>query len=183
MRTPLQLSGPDFHLTAAIKDDISQRAAKLDRLYGNIIGARVSVEAPVHHHRKGGPFNVRIDLVVPGRELAASHRSGESLAIAVREAFEAMHRQLVEYSRLQAREVKSHDGPPRGVVVRVMPQGYGFIAADDGREIYFHRNSLVDCDFDRLRPGTRVWFSEETGDNGPQASTVHVTESGGSRPA
>ena len=182
MQTPLQLSGPDFHLTEAIKNDITQRFAKLEHVYGNIIGCRVGVEAPVHHHRKGGPFNVRIDLVVPGRELAASHRSGESLSIAVREAFEAMHRQLIEYSHQQAREIKTHEGPPKGLIARLLPQGYGFITADDGREIYFHRNSVVDGDFDRLRPGTRVWFSEEAGENGPQASTVHVTESGGPRP-
>src|SRR5579875_1433758 len=164
MQTPLQLSGPGFHLTQAIKSAIRHRAAKLDHLCDNIIGARVSVEAPVHHHRKGGPFNVRIDLVVP-----------------VREAFEAIHRQFVEYSRLQAREIKTHDGPPRGVVARVLPQGYGFISAADGREVYFHRNSVMDGDFDSLRPGARVWFSEETGDNGPQASTVYVSESGALR--
>jgi cold shock CspA family protein len=41
-------------------------------------------------------------------------------------------------------------------------------------EIYFHRNSVLDADFDKLKIGTEVRFVEEAGDKGPQASTVKV---------
>jgi cold shock CspA family protein len=44
----------------------------------------------------------------------------------------------------------------------------------DGREIYFHRNSVIDLNFDRLEPGMEIRFSEAPGDQGPQASSVHV---------
>ncbi|EGW53164.1 cold shock domain family protein [endosymbiont of Tevnia jerichonana (vent Tica)] len=48
------------------------------------------------------------------------------------------------------------------------------IQADDGREIYFHRNSIVNGDYDVLEIGNEVRFTEEAGDEGPQASRVHV---------
>lgn len=51
---------------------------------------------------------------------------------------------------------------------------YGRIVAPGGRQVYFHRNSVVGADFDGLRIGTEVRFAEEMGERGPQASTVHV---------
>ena len=53
-------------------------------------------------------------------------------------------------------------------------EGYGRIETIDGRLVYFHRNSLVEADFDDLGIGTEVRFVEEMGELGPQASTVHV---------
>ncbi|HTO43771.1 MAG TPA: cold shock domain-containing protein, partial [Burkholderiales bacterium] len=53
-------------------------------------------------------------------------------------------------------------------------QGFGRIETEDGRLIYFHRNSLIDGRFEDLTTGTEVRFAEEVGDLGPQASTVYV---------
>ena len=50
----------------------------------------------------------------------------------------------------------------------------GSIATSDGREIYFHRNSVLDGAFERLKPGSEVRLSIEQGDQGPQASTVRA---------
>jgi cold shock CspA family protein len=36
---------------------------------------------------------------------------------------------------------------------------------------------VINADFDELEPGTPVWFNEEPGDRGPQATTVHVAAS------
>jgi cold shock CspA family protein len=49
---------------------------------------------------------------------------------------------------------------------------YGFIAAKDGSETYFHRNSVRHRAFDRLQIRSKVRFVEEMGEKGPQASTV-----------
>jgi cold shock CspA family protein len=38
--------------------------------------------------------------------------------------------------------------------------------------IYFHRNSVLKNAFDRLEIGSEVRFSEEAGEQGPQASSV-----------
>jgi cold shock CspA family protein len=51
-------------------------------------------------------------------------------------------------------------------------EGYGFLTAQDGREIYFDRRSVLNDAFDRLEEGTPVRYMEEPGAEGPQASTV-----------
>ena len=62
-------------------------------------------------------------------------------------------------------------------VARLFPEkGYGFLETPDDREIYFHRNSVLDSAFDQLKPGTPVRFAEEQGDEGPQATTVSMTK-------
>jgi cold shock CspA family protein len=69
--------------------------------------------------------------------------------------------------------VKIHEAPPKGRVVKLFPEeDYGFIETSDGREVYFHRNSVIDPAFDKLKEGTKVVFIEEQGDKGPQAKRV-----------
>jgi cold shock CspA family protein len=51
---------------------------------------------------------------------------------------------------------------------------YGFLETSDGREIYFHRNGVLDNHFEVLRVGSEVHFTEESGEKGPQASTVSL---------
>jgi len=50
------------------------------------------------------------------------------------------------------------------------------IETRDGREIYFHRNSVLNAAFDDLKIGAEVRFAEEEGEQGPQASTVTITK-------
>ncbi|MBI4640449.1 MAG: cold shock domain-containing protein, partial [Candidatus Tectomicrobia bacterium] len=50
----------------------------------------------------------------------------------------------------------------------------GRIETPDGRLVYFHRNSVVDADFDKLQIGDEVRFAEEMGELGPAASRVHL---------
>ena len=72
-------------------------------------------------------------------------------------------------------QVKRHEAAPQGRVARLFPEeGYGFIESVDGREIYFHRNAVVNGGFERLAVGAAVRFAEASGDKGPQASTVHA---------
>jgi cold shock CspA family protein len=81
--------------------------------------------------------------------------------------------------RLDSRgEVKTPAGPPQGRVVRLFPEdGFGFLEAPDGREVYFHRNSVLEG-FDSLEVGSEVRFAEEQGIEGPQASTVSLVGKG-----
>lgn len=63
---------------------------------------------------------------------------------------------------------------PRAHRPHRLRNGLRFIETVDGREIYFHRNSVLNGDFLSLREGDRVRFHEEPGDKGPKASTVHL---------
>ncbi len=50
----------------------------------------------------------------------------------------------------------------------------GFIETADGNEIYFHKNSVLNDAFSRLKLGTAVAYVEEEGEKGSQASTVRL---------
>jgi cold shock protein len=55
----------------------------------------------------------------------------------------------------------------------VSDRGFGFIAAEDGKEYFFHRGGLVaPLDFDQLNGGEKVSFDVETSPKGPRAVKV-----------
>ncbi len=61
-----------------------------------------------------------------------------------------------------------------GTVKRVISErGFGFIAAPDGKEYFFHKDGLTSSlDFDRLVGGESVTFEVEAGPKGPRAVQV-----------
>ena len=61
-----------------------------------------------------------------------------------------------------------------GTVKKVVSdRGFGFIAADDGKEYFFHRNGLTaTLDFNRLSGGEKVEFEIEQSPKGPRAKNV-----------
>lgn len=179
MKLPLQVTFRNVELSEALEANIREKVAKLETLNNDIMSCRVVVEAH-KHKRKGRLYDVRVDLKVPDQEIVVSRNvpeqtSREDVYVAVRDAFAAIERQLREHSRRRRGEVKSHAVPPHGRVREINPQqGYGRIETGDGREVYFHRNSLVEGNFGELSVGTEVRFVEETGEIGPQASSVYV---------
>jgi len=54
----------------------------------------------------------------------------------------------------------------------VRDKGFGFVAADDGVEYFFHQSACVDTRFDELREGQAVTFSKGQGPKGPRAESV-----------
>ena len=178
MQIPLEISTRDVTLTPPIEAELRKRAQKLERFYGRITSCRIAVERPTgNHHHEGGPFRVRVDITVPGSELVADEQAEEIFA-AIREAFDAAERQVESFAERRRDHFKS-TGTPEGLVVRIFQdQGFGFLAAPDGREVYFHRNAVLDPGFEKLAVGARVRFAEEQGFEGPQASTVTLMEAG-----
>jgi ribosomal subunit interface protein len=166
----------------ALADHIEKRAAKLATFYDRITNCEVIVEVPHKHLEASKRYQIRIALAVPGEELMINHTPPptskyDNVYVAIREAFDEMRRRLQDYARLKRGDVKTHQPPPQGQVSRLFPQeGYGFIKLADGREIYFHQNSVVDGSFDRLELGATVGFVEEPGEEGPQAAAVQPVE-------
>lgn len=65
----------------------------------------------------------------------------------------------------------------QGTIKRVIrDRGFGFIRAADGQEIFFHRTSLQNLNFDSLKEGDNVEFEVERGDKGPRALNVRLTQ-------
>lgn len=181
MDTPVEIIFEHMEPSDFIRARVEDETAKLEEFFGHIISGRVVVGAPPHHSRQGGLFEVRIQLQLPaGKQVVVSgdrdrNHAHEDVYVAIRDSFAAARRQLQDMARKFKGKVKVHEPAPAGRVIRLVPEeGYGFIETADGREIYFHRNSVLSQGFDRLAVGSRVTFSEELGDQGPQASTVHI---------
>ena len=57
----------------------------------------------------------------------------------------------------------------------IADRGFGFIAAEDSKEYFFHRGALdSSLDFDRLGGGEQVEFEIEQSPKGPRAARVHA---------
>jgi cold shock CspA family protein/ribosome-associated translation inhibitor RaiA len=173
----LQITFHGFGPTPAIERTLHRKLTWLRRYHPHIMSCRVTLEAPHRHQRKGRLYSVRVDVTVPGGDLAVTRspsldHAHEDLQVAIRDAFDSARRELMDDARRQRHQVKTPVGIQRGRVTR-LESDHGFLEAEDGRERYFHRNSVLGG-FERLVVGTTVRFAEEVGDEGPQASTVAV---------
>lgn len=180
MEIPLQVHFRNVDRSDAVEANVREHAERLERYCDNIISCRVTVEAPHKHHNKGNVYRVSVDVRTPGGESVANrrtdkHHAHEDVYVAVRDAFDAARRQLQDRQRKRRGKVKHHEVPPHGRVTELFPaEDYGRITDSAGREIYFHRNSLVNGDFEDLTVGTEVRYVEESGEKGPQASSVRL---------
>jgi cold shock CspA family protein len=179
MQTPPQIAFKGFEPAAHVRERVTQEMARLERFHPRMTSARVVVERVTARRHAGDLYTARIFIVLPGgREVAVTRfqddaHAHEDVLVAVRDAFDAAQRQIEDLARTQRGDVKTHESPPEGRVARFLAEKEaGFIETDDGREIYFHRNSVVGARFEDLAVDDRVRFQEEMGEQGPQASTV-----------
>jgi cold shock CspA family protein/ribosome-associated translation inhibitor RaiA len=178
MQVPLQVSFRHLEHSEAIEALIRERVAKLDASPDHIMGCRVVVEPAGKHHEHGNLYEVRIDITVPGEEIVVTrepsqHTEYRDIHVALRDAFDSARRKLEDYVRRRRGSVKALATAPHARVSKLFPdEDYGFLSTPDGREIYFHRHSVLHEGFDHLQIGTEVTFAEEEGKKGAQASTV-----------
>lgn len=178
MKLPLKIVVRDIEIGDAVKEDIAGKAEKLTKIFDNIMRCRVVVEVPHRHQKTGVLYNIRIDMTVPGKEIVIKRQPNKDLSVAIREAFNAAYRELEDYATRRRGEVKHHEELPHAYISSLeLDKGYGFLTTPDGREIYFHENSLLNYDFKKLKVGRKVRFVEEDGEKGPQASSVTVIKS------
>ncbi len=183
MNVPIQIVFRNMERSDAIEQQILTKAEKLDRVYDRIVSCRVTVEIPHKHHNKGNEHEVTIDIAVPEKNIVVNRTatgSGGSEAVALvafNEGLDAAKRQLEDYARKRKGIVKTHSEsvqPAAKITQLFSTEGYGFLETIDGREIYFHSNSVVNDKFEKLAVGTEVTYVEQQGVDGPQASTVKV---------
>jgi CspA family cold shock protein len=63
-----------------------------------------------------------------------------------------------------------------GTIKRLTDKGFGFIAATDGSEYFFHQSACAGTRFDELREGQSVTFERGQGPKGPRAENVRVAQ-------
>ena len=188
METPAQIDFQGMSANEHARQAITDLIAGLEDRFGRLTTCRVVLKGPGGRHRTGGLYEVNIRLGLPdGREVnvdrtAKLDERHADLDFALNDAFKRARRQLQDRVRQLQGAVKQRAEQPIGTVVSIQPvDGFGILQSADGREIYFHQNSVLDGAFARLAAGTRVAFAEEIGEKGPQASTVKVLGKHGMR--
>lgn len=175
MNIPMQITLRNISHSEALEAHIREKAKKLESFFDHIVSCRVVVEMPHNHKHQGNPFNVRIDIGVPGREIVVNRDRHEDVYVALRDAFDAARRQLEDYVQRLHGAVKTHQQEYVGEVVRLFSEdGCGFILRANGDELYFHRDNVVSPAFHQLNVGDEVKFIEELAAEGSQAKRVSI---------
>ncbi|AIO68228.1 ribosome hibernation-promoting factor, HPF/YfiA family [Burkholderia oklahomensis] len=94
MKLPLEISIQGMPRSDALEEAVARHAAKLERYCADIIRCRVSVILDDKHKRQGKPFDVHIDVTIPGHELVSNRESDEDVYVALRDAFKNAERML-----------------------------------------------------------------------------------------
>jgi ribosome-associated translation inhibitor RaiA/cold shock CspA family protein len=175
-----QIAFHNFEGSPALRRAIEAMIARLERFHPQIVGCEVTVELPHRRRTHGNKWRVKIVVSVPGEDVrvtgeADEHARHEDAVATLRDAFASARRQLQDRRKQQTGQKKHHEAAPEATV-HALGADHGFISTLDGRQLYFHRNALVDGTFDLLSVGSIVTFVEEDGVEGPQASTIHVLE-------
>lgn len=177
MQEPLRIAFRNIQPPIGAEDQVRDRAAELEPFFDRIIACSVVVEAR-HRRHHGDLYHVRIELIVPDREIVVRRdppedHAHEDLHVAIRDAFDAAQRQLQDHAREMRGDLKTHAAPTIGTIVRLFPD-HGFLATDAGDEVYLHRNAVLGRGFDKLNAGDKVRYvvHEGEGEQGAQASTV-----------
>ncbi len=190
MKVPPEITFRNVDKTNAIDALINEKIGKLEQVCDYISSCHIIIEKIHDRPRSGSPYRVRIDITVPpGHELVAESNPPDvnqypSVEAVIRDAFNAATRQLRKLTKQQNESDKAkthnHAEETTALVTKLFPEeGYGFIRTLDGQEVYFHRNSVLHDDFDRIEIGTGVHCFVDMGEEGPQASTVKIVDKPG----
>jgi ribosome-associated translation inhibitor RaiA len=108
MQLPLQITFRGLSHSDALEAAIRERAVKLDRFHPRITSCRVVLEQAGRHQHQGKQFVVRLDIGVPGGEIAVNRDHDEDVMVALRDTFDAARRKLEDHAREQRGDVKAH---------------------------------------------------------------------------
>ncbi len=181
MQTPVEIAFRHCKPSDEMRAEVAAQLRRLERFGPSIRSCRVVVTGPQTRHRSGEQYRVEVFIAIPEHKEVVVDRSHgdtperEHPLVAIREAFDAAVRQVEDAERELRGQIKQHVAESQGRVAKFLAgEDCGFIETPDGREIFFHRNAVLDGAFDRLNVGSEVRFLEEEGQKGAQASTVRL---------
>ena len=162
---------------------IRRRISVLERLHDRITGCEITLDAPQKRKVSGRVFRAHLSLHIPGPDFSiarevAQGTARDDLLLAVNRAFSGAEKHLKrQKKKMSAVETKRHAPVLHGRVSLIEPElGYGYVNADDGREVYFQRDSFASDVWDQLEKGTRLRFREQDGEKGPFAVGASLAE-------
>jgi len=105
MSIPAQISFRNFERTNAVEERIQEEVDKLEQYFDRITNCQVVVEARHRNQNKGKLYHIKVVLSVPGEDVVVTRdpkeaRSHEDIYVAIRDAFEAVRRQLKKHVRM-----------------------------------------------------------------------------------
>ena len=163
----------------SIETLVRRRIGDLERFHARLTGCDVVIEATQARKHNAKGYRVRVNLHLPGPDISVAREVAQGAArddvlLAMNRAFSAAEKKLKQQKQvMNALHVKSHPDVLHGRITDLEPElGYGYLRADDGREVYFQRDSFETGDWDQLQKGMRLRFREEQGENGPFATNV-----------
>ena len=110
MKIPLDITVTGMEPSEAVEAKIRQRALGLERYSRRILRCDVRVAADHGHHRKGPFYSARIRLTVPNEEILVDFQPAqEDVYVAIREAFDAVRRELEDAERGRPGHKRGHD--------------------------------------------------------------------------
>ena len=184
LQVPLEIAFHNVDPSEWSEREIRAKVDKLERLFNRLVSVRVRVDRTAKS--SGTPPVVRIEMGLPGhKDLVVSHEPEHlqqrfqtpDLHNAINEAFRIAERRLVDWKeQMKDRpKIDPHDSEQRfhGSVAELYPEeDYGHLITKEGGLLYFHRNSLLAGDFDKLEVGDEIHYVEKAGDTGPTAAKV-----------
>lgn len=181
----LELRVADVPDRAWVEELVREQVDKLERHTNSITSCHVAIERPNAHPTSGATYRARVEVRLAGADPFVVRREpgdGEitdDLSKIIHDVFAAADRKARELVRQMRGDVKQHPAQEMAGIVTELHPDYGLLYSADGRKIYFHAHSVHDFPFERLREGMGVAFTEEEGDEGPQASTLRVVDGRG----
>ncbi|MGE3957326.1 MAG: HPF/RaiA family ribosome-associated protein [Vicinamibacterales bacterium] len=144
MTMPITVTFPKTKASPWLEAEIRERVERLKVVFADILSCRVVVDIPHRHHQRGNRFALRIEIGVPGLDLAITRDANlhavvkdldeaswskrfdveatrRDIRVVLADAFDAAKRRLRDYAQLRRREVKRH-GPPRRVALAEAPR-------------------------------------------------------------
>jgi ribosome-associated translation inhibitor RaiA/cold shock CspA family protein len=191
MQIPVEIAFHNLPSSDEAAGAIRGHIDRLERIFGRMTTCRVRVDQRNQNSNGTIPPVVHIEISVPGRkDIVVAHEpdhlqrkfQAPDVHNAINEAFRIAERRLSKYKDKLADHgtaamVHEASNEFRGQVAELTPQeDFGFLMTKEGGLLYFHRNSVLTGDFDRMHRGDEVSYVQTMGDTGPTASKVRVLE-------
>jgi len=114
MDVPVEISFRHLDSSEAVENRIHEHIEKLKQVFDRLVSCRVTVEL-VSGHRKGPRFVVTVEANVPGKAHFIGHSSADEehlhddVYLAIRDAFNAVRRQLKDYAEKTRADKRGKD--------------------------------------------------------------------------
>jgi ribosome-associated translation inhibitor RaiA len=108
MTLPVQITYREMAPLPALEAEVHRRAAKLAQWMPVLKRCELTVWAEANRRHQGHDYHLTLTAEVPQQTLVVDRRHGTELEVVVRDAFDAMDRQLEDHARRLRRQVKQH---------------------------------------------------------------------------